>query len=365
MKKILLFSLLLVLFSQAKSQHRISGNVCYDNETLTYLDSVTVLLKQGNTIIAQTATDPMGHFFFNGISDGTYTLSGICSKHWGGGSSTDALIILQHFVHIQTLTGINLLAADVDNNNLVNTTDALMVSRRYIQLLDSFPAGDWVVGEKPVTLAGGNISAILKATCMGDVNASFSPPATFACGQSVTDPRDDQVYPTVLIGEQCWMAKNMNIGTFIYGVGNQGNNYVIEKYCYQNSLTNCYNYGGLYQWDEMMQYDTTPGVQGICPAGWHIPTDSEWDTLIYELGGYALAGAALKAGGTSGFNGLLAGWVIDCQKFRLLGTRGFFWSSTPYYGIYGYDRTLSYNLNSVTRDYADQEDGLSVRCLKD
>ncbi|HRY33207.1 MAG TPA: FISUMP domain-containing protein [Bacteroidales bacterium] len=365
MKKLMLISLLFALFSQAFPQHRISGNVCYDNEYLTYLDSVTVLLKQGNVIVSQTNTDQMGHFQFSGISDGTYTLSGYCSKNWGGGSSTDALRILQHFVHIQSLTSIRLEAADVDNNSQVNTTDALMVSRRYIQLLDSFPAGDWVLGEKQITLAGNDIFANLKATCMGDVNASFTPPAVFTCGQTLTDTRDDQIYPTVLIGEQCWMAKNMNIGTFIYGVGNQGNNYVIEKYCYQNNLTNCYNFGGLYQWDEMMQYDTTPGVQGICPAGFHIPTDSEWDTVIYTLGGYAMAGGALKVGGSSGFNGLLAGWVIDCQKFRLLGTKGFFWSSTPYYGIYGYDRTLLYNSNSVTRDYADQEDGLSVRCLKD
>ena len=66
------------------------------------------------------------------------------------------------------------------------------------------------------------------------------------------------------------------------------NNGIIEKYCYDNDPVNCATYGGLYQWDEMMQYTTQQGTQGICPAGWHLPTDAEWTILTDFLGVKAL-----------------------------------------------------------------------------
>jgi len=62
------------------------------------------------------------------------------------------------------------------------------------------------------------------------------------------------------------------------------NNSVIEKYCYNNEEDSCTKYGGLYQWDEMMQYTTEQGVRGICPAGWHLPTDEEWKICLYIKG---------------------------------------------------------------------------------
>ena len=110
------------------------------------------------------------------------------------------------------------------------------------------------------------------------MNITFTTSA-FNCGTTLTDYRDNQTYPTVLIGTQCWMAKNMNIGTRIDGMNNMSNTGTIEKYCTTNLETNCDVYGGLYQWSEMMQYSTTPGAQGICTPGWHIPTDDEWKIL--------------------------------------------------------------------------------------
>jgi hypothetical protein len=102
-----------------------------------------------------------------------------------------------------------------------------------------------------------------------------------------TDTRDGKVYTTVYIGTQCWMKQNLNIGTRIAGAGNQTNNGTIEKYCYDDNESNCDYYGGLYQWNEMMQYTTTQGVKGICPKGWHLPTNNEWNVLSTFLGGSA------------------------------------------------------------------------------
>ena len=71
------------------------------------------------------------------------------------------------------------------------------------------------------------------------------------------------------------MAQNLNVGTKISGSSEQINNGIIEKYCYYNDENNCNVYGALYQWDEAMRYSTTEGVKGICPSGWHLPTDAD------------------------------------------------------------------------------------------
>lgn len=84
------------------------------------------------------------------------------------------------------------------------------------------------------------------------------------------------------IGNLCWMAKNLNIGKMIYTYDNQSNNSTIEKYCYENDGFNCFAFGGLYQWYEAMQYVTTKRAKGICPIGWHIPSDHEWKTITSE-----------------------------------------------------------------------------------
>ena len=100
------------------------------------------------------------------------------------------------------------------------------------------------------------------------------------------------VYNTVKIGSQCWLKENLNVGVMIDSAANPSSNGVIEKYCYRNDTTNCVKYGGLYQWDEAMAYSTTSGVQGICPSGWHIPTEGECAFLATTVGN---DGNALKA----------------------------------------------------------------------
>ena len=75
------------------------------------------------------------------------------------------------------------------------------------------------------------------------------------------------------------MAKNLNIGTMIDGGDHQEDDGIIQKHCYADFSSYCDIYGGLYEWREMMQYTETQGVQGICPDGWHLPTDAEWCSL--------------------------------------------------------------------------------------
>ena len=112
-----------------------------------------------------------------------------------------------------------------------------------------------------------------------DENENIVISLIWLCGDTLTDPCDDQKYGTVQIGNQCWMAENINIGTRIESTNNMLNNGTIEKYCYDDLESNCDTWGGLYQWYEMMEYDTTPSTQGICPSGWHLPADEEWKIL--------------------------------------------------------------------------------------
>ena len=159
----------------------------------------------------------------------------------------------------------------------------------------------------------------------------------FTCGTN-TITYAGQTYNTVLIGSQCWLKENLNIGTRIDGSSNQTDNNTIEKYCYSDLDANCTTYGGLYQWAEAVQYkngatNTTSlssafsgNVQGICPNGWHIPTKAEFQILATTVSN---DGNALKAIGqgtgsgagtnTSGFSALLAGcryyqWCL--RQFR-------------------------------------------------
>ena len=205
-----------------------------------------------------------------------------------------------------------------------------------------------------------------------------------------------QVYEVVLIGDQCWMAENLNVGTMINsntgGTNNDGeqtDNDTIEKYCYNNSTSNCDIYGGLYQWNEMMQYDTTEGVQGICPTGWHLPTDAEWCTLEQEVDPTITCsstgtrgvdgGGKLKEAGTthwslpntgatnsSGFTALPGGFRHTSGGIYNLTYSTHFWSSNDGDGgLSAWRRYLTYNSAGVSRDWDGKAYGFSVRCLKD
>ena len=182
-----------------------------------------------------------------------------------------------------------------------------------------------------------------------------------------------KVYNTVQIGNQCWLKENLYVGTMIPGSDTAKDNGIIEKYCYNNDPANCNTYGGLYQWNEAMQYTTAEGAQGICPSGWHIPTYAEFQTLITAVNG---DGNALKAIGqgtvdgagtnTSGFSALLSGYRYGSGTFGSLSYYAYFWSSTEYYSTGAYYMFLHYSYSSIHLVYYSYEaSGFSVRCVKD
>ncbi|MCX6272817.1 MAG: hypothetical protein NTU44_16690 [Bacteroidetes bacterium] len=212
----------------------------------------------------------------------------------------------------------------------------------------------------------------------------FYPPSSeILCGIDFIDTRDNQVYPTIQIGAQCWMQKDLNVGTMVTSTyagsphSDVSNNGIIEKYCYNNDPANCAIYGGLYDWNEMMQYTTTEGVQGICPNGWHIPTDAEWTILTDYLGGEAVAGGKIKEPGfthwtapnigatnESGFTALGAGYRYYYGGFANLYYYAIFWSSSESSSTLGVGQNLDYYSAGATSYSSDESFGFSLRCVR-
>jgi len=216
---------------------------------------------------------------------------------------------------------------------------------------------------------------------------AIAPPFT-QCGDYLVDSRDNQVYSTVQIGTQCWVAENLNVGSIIYGSSSSNNNGVIEKHCYNDNPANCDTYGGLYHWGEMMDYTTTPGAQGICPTGWHIPTDDEWKTMEMYLG-MSLAqadatglrgtdeGGKLKETGTthwsspntgatntSGFTSLPGGYQsVASGVFSTLNIGDYQWTSSQS-GSSVWRRWIGYDDQRTGRSTITKTYNFSVRCLK-
>jgi len=202
---------------------------------------------------------------------------------------------------------------------------------------------------------------------------------------SFTDYRDEQKYDWVRIGNQVWMAENLNYDQNSYG----------NDWCYDNSSSKCDTYGRLYDWDAVMQGANSSGsnpsgVQGVCPDDWHVPSDEEWKELEMYMGmslsaannteyrgtneGSKLAGNASSWNsgdlisdsefGTSGFIALPGGTRNKADFFDD-GHSGYWWSSKEYSSSHAWIRSLNYNQTRVRRADNEKVWGLSVRCVRD
>ncbi len=217
-------------------------------------------------------------------------------------------------------------------------------------------------------------------TVNGKVSLSAASP--WLCGSALFDSRDAKSYTTVLIGSQCWMQQNLNVGTMVTGVTTQGvSTTSIQKYCYNNTESNCTTNGGLYQWNQAMGGSTTAGATGICPAGWHIPTHDEFTLLErttctsgscttdfpYDITttGWKGTNEGTTLKNPAGlFRGLLAGNRNTDGSFDYVGSRVYFWPSLQSGGE-AWRRSLNSGYPQVYRGTYDKAAGFSVRCLKD
>ncbi|MEI7662241.1 MAG: FISUMP domain-containing protein, partial [Bacteroidota bacterium] len=200
----------------------------------------------------------------------------------------------------------------------------------------------------------------------------FSSNSAQPCPGTVTDVRDGKTYQTFISGSgaaaRCWMAENLNYGTAIAGNMPQTDNCTVEKYCANDLPAQCGISGGFYQWDEMMNYLTAEGIQGLCMPGWHVPSHQEWDDLESNYYGTGLAGNSLKDLSVPiGFHGMLSGvlYLNNSWKFTSGSLTGeMFWSSTI---LSGWPLAKGINLinPSVSEYRSGNGNAFPVRCVKD
>ncbi len=210
---------------------------------------------------------------------------------------------------------------------------------------------------------------------------------------------DDNVYQTIIIGNKEWMAENLRVTKSAAGTN-------IIRYCYANNPINCELYGGLYTWSTAMNGQSSSsnnpsGVQGICPIGWHLPSDEEWSELLnyLNLHGYPNsnatygAGNALKScrqdgsplGGdcdTSehphwsshsthygfdefGFSALPGGYQNSGGSSLNLGNGGYWWSATEWGSIAAWSRNVLNSNGDMTRSSFNRLNRSSIRCLRE
>jgi uncharacterized protein (TIGR02145 family) len=199
------------------------------------------------------------------------------------------------------------------------------------------------------------------------------------CGTPVTF--DGYSYATVQIGDQCWFSENLRSDHYLNGDPIPGNfsdaswasttSGAQVYYLYDGA--NLSEYGRLYNWYAV------DDARGLCPSGWHVPSDPEYTTLTDFLGGASVAGGKMKEAGTthwdipntgadnsSGFTGLGAGYRDSSGGFSALLEYGFFWSSSPSGGNAWYWELSSSSAHMGRYDYYGYlRDGSSVRCAKD
>ncbi len=230
-----------------------------------------------------------------------------------------------------------------------------------------------------------NTTYYVKAFAINSIGIGYGNEVSFTTNTiaTVTDI-DGNDYKTVTIGSQVWMVENLKVskyrdGTTIPNVtdGTQWKNLTSGAYCYYNNNSSFnITYGKLYNWYAVNN------SKNIAPTGWHVPTDTEWQTLVDYLGGYTIAGGSLKstdlwnspntgANNSSGFTaipGCVRNYEGGYDFFggnTNIGMVAAFWSSTERDSYTAFGRTMNFNSSSIYQDMDGKTAWFSVRCIKD
>jgi uncharacterized protein (TIGR02145 family) len=294
------------------------------------------------------------------VGNGVVSQGNFANINWGSGDK---------FLHVMMGT------TDLGTQQMLSVPYALYSNGVYVRVSET---GD--------TLTIGGNSVIVPGV------SAANPPALYTLGSGVTDI-DGNFYPSIIINGQEWMQQNLAVTKYRNGdpiptglsntswQGTTSGAYAI----YDNVAANNTTYGKLYNWYAVND------SRGLCPTGWHVPSDAEWTTLINYLDPNAaggdvfpnIAGGKMKSTGTiengdglwyspneqatneSGFTGLPGGCRLFYGSYDYVGSYGYWWSSTEGDSFSAWGRDLYYDGSDVGR-YDDSEHyGFSVRCVRD
>jgi uncharacterized protein (TIGR02145 family) len=242
------------------------------------------------------------------------------------------------------------IASDTSFNNIIFSQDTLTTNYKIVTGLSHNANYYWRVYAKN-SIGWSSSSETYLFSTIASANIGAACPGV----ETICDNRNGKFYNTVMIGSQCWLKENLNVGT--------------DEKCYDNNTQNCDAYGGLFYSADLNK--TT--YQAICPTGWHLPSKEEFqilfDTVVTTNSLKAVGQGSGNGQGTnsSGFSALLSGYLTYPNTFMDLGTMAGYWTSTTQNGshpdiftvIYCNDGNAYFN-NSASTEYA-----VSVRCIKD
>jgi uncharacterized protein (TIGR02145 family) len=258
---------------------------------------------------------------------------------------------------------------------------------------DSFTDDGSGTGAYTSTLTGLNTGTTyyVRAYAINSIGTAYGNELTFATEQ-LTDA-DGNVYATVIIGSQLWMAENLKYLPSVVGPATSSQTdpyYYVYDYDGTDvnaarSAANFTTYGVLYNWPAAMNgasrsTSNPSGIQGACPTGWHLPSVAEWRELINYIGGTAVAGGKLKEAGTthwtspntgatneSGFTALPGGERKWDDTFFDIGNKGFFWTTVDTFSTSSHAILwiMEYDIEGTPMGIYSKTRGMSVRCVKD
>jgi len=197
--------------------------------------------------------------------------------------------------------------------------------------------------------------------------------------QATVSDFEGNIYKTVKIGSQVWMAENLRSTTYSDGAP------IVDSLADNNEYLNeIPNFGRLYSWHALLRGKTLDGAQGVCPTGWHVPMKTEWETLIEFAGGFEIAGKKLKSRGTQyfkapntgtdefGFSALPSGFYAPHSGFVRAWHKAHFWSSTmdnqfaaPGEYCVGFFYEMYHDLDKADEMFNMPGNYHPVRCIKD
>jgi uncharacterized protein (TIGR02145 family) len=391
------------------------SNSGFNNETVNYAVTPTALGCSGNPTNVFVTVFPVADVYFtpNGqtICSGTAPSIGLNSHvagtiySWNASGSSGNINgfgpgVGSPIDQVLNNTGVNIETATYTviptANSCTGTSNTVVVSVKPLAAVSFTPCTDVITttDANPFTLKGGlplggaysgtgvnaglfnpaigagihtitySYSNVFGCANTASLNITVLNPLPFFCGSPLTDVRDTKQYPTIKLGSQCWMAANLNFGTQVPSSSMQRDNCTTEKYCLNDISANCTTLGGLYQWDEVMQFEPVESIQGLCPPGWHIPSENDWNTLFNLYTSSGFAGSPLKYTGYSGFDVFLNGIRFDNRNWDFDTFATFLWSSTSHGPVKAWAHSMNSINPSVSFYPGNRSNAFYVRCIK-